>query len=64
MAMFDWINSDMNCGIPKFKKYANTMLNPVTDILNSVIYITNGFTEDCNNKTKVCIWLQKFQLFS
>ena len=53
-AFSDWINSALDCGIPQFKKCANTMINWLPGILNSFSStITNGFTEDCNNMIKV-----------
>ena len=52
-AFSDWINSALDCGIPQFKKCANTMINWLPGILNSFSSaITNGFTEGCNNKIK------------
>ena len=53
-AMSEWINSALDCGLPRFKKCAETMINWLTGILNSFsIPVTNGFTEGCNNKIKV-----------
>ena len=53
-ALSDWINSAYDCGIERFKKCAQTMINWITGILNSFSSpITNGFTEGCNNKIKV-----------
>ena len=53
-AMSEWIDSALDCGLPRFKKCANTMINWITGILNSFSYpVTNGFTEGCNNKIKV-----------
>ena len=53
-AMSDWIDSALDCGLPRFKKCAETMINWLTGILNSFsIPVTNGFTEGCNNKIKV-----------
>ena len=53
-AFSNWINSALDCGIPQFKKCANTMINWLPGILNSFSStITNGFTEGCNNKIKV-----------
>ena len=54
IAISEWINSALDCGIPQFEKCANTMLNWLSGILNSFSSpITNGFTEGCNNKIKV-----------
>lgn len=53
-AMSEWIDSALDCGLPRFKKCANTMINWLTGILNSFSNpATNGFTEGCNNKIKV-----------
>lgn len=53
-AMSEWIDSALDCGLPRFNKCANTMINWLTGILNSFSNpITNGFTEGCNNKIKV-----------
>ena len=53
-AMSEWIDSALDCGLPRFKKCANTMINWLNGILNSFSNpITNGFTEGCNNKIKV-----------
>lgn len=53
-AMSEWIDSALDCGLPRFKKCAETMINWLTGILNSFsIPVTNGFTEGCNNKIKV-----------
>lgn len=53
-AMSNWINSALDCGLPRFKKCAETMVNWLTGILNSFSNsVTNGFTEGCNNKIKV-----------
>ena len=53
-AFSDLINSALDCGIPQFKKCANTMINWLLGILNSFSSaITNEFTEGCNNKIKV-----------
>ena len=53
-AMSEWINSALDCGLPRFKKCAETMINWITGILNSFSTpVTNGFTEGCNNKIKV-----------
>ncbi len=50
----EWIRNAENCGIPQFEKCAQTILNWHVGILNSFdSYITNGFTEGCNNKIKV-----------
>lgn len=54
MAMSEWIDSALDCGLPRFKKCAETMINWLTGILNSFSNpVTNGFTEGCNNKIKV-----------
>ena len=54
LALSDWIHSAYDCGIERFKKCAQTMINWSTGILNSFSYpVTNGFTEGCNNKIKV-----------
>lgn len=53
-AMSEWIDSALDCGLPRFKKCAETMINWLTGILNSFSNpVTNGFTEGCNNKIKV-----------
>ena len=53
-ALSDWIDSALICGIDRFKKCAQTMINWITGILNSFSTpVTNGFTEGCNNKIKV-----------
>ena len=53
-ALSEWINCAFDCGIDRFKKCAQTMINWMTGILNSFsTSVTNGFTEDCNNKIKV-----------
>ena len=53
-ALSDWINSAYDCGIERFKKCAQAMINWSTGILNSFSCpVTNGFTEGCNNKIKV-----------
>ena len=53
-ALSEWINCAFDCGIDRFKKCAQTMINWMTGILNSFsIPVTNGFTEGCNNKIKV-----------
>ena len=53
-ALTDWIDSAYDCGIERFKKCAQTMINWITGILNSFSSpVTNGFTEGCNNKIKV-----------
>ena len=53
-AMSEWIDSALDCGLPRFKKCTNTMINWLNGILNSFSNpITNGFTEGCNNKIKV-----------
>ena len=53
-ALSDWIDSAYNCGIDRFQKCAQTMINWISGILNSFSSpITNGFTEGCNNKIKV-----------
>ena len=53
-AMSEWIDSAWDCGLPRFKKCAETMINWMTGILNSFSSpVTNGFTEGCNNKIKV-----------
>ena len=54
VALSDWIHSAYDCGIERFRKCAQTMINWSTGILNSFSSpITNGFTEGCNNKIKV-----------
>ena len=53
-AMSEWVDSALDCGLPRFKKCAETMINWMTGILNSFSTpVTNGFTEGCNNKIKV-----------
>ena len=53
-ALSDWIDSAYICGIDRFQKCAQTMINWISGILNSFSSpITNGFTEGCNNKIKV-----------
>lgn len=53
-ALSKWIDSAIICGIDRFKKCAQTMINWITGILNSFSApVTNGFTEGCNNKIKV-----------
>ena len=53
-ALSEWINCAFDCGIERFKKCAQTMINWMTGILNFFSNpITNGFTEGCNNKIKV-----------
>jgi transposase len=53
-ALSEWINCAFDCGIERFKKCAQTMINWMTGILNSFsTTVTNGFTEGCNNKIKV-----------
>lgn len=53
-AMKEWIDSALDCGLPRFKKCAETMVNWSNGILNSFSSpVTNGFTEGCNNKIKV-----------
>ena len=53
-ALSEWINCAFDCGIERFKKCAQTMINWMTGILNSFSNpVTNGFTEGCNNKIKV-----------
>ena len=53
-ALSDWIDSAYDCGIDRFQKCAQTMINWISGILNSFSSpITNGFTEGCNNKIKV-----------
>ncbi len=53
-ALSEWINCAFDCGIQRFKKSAQTMINWMSGILNSFSTpITNGFTEGCNNKIKV-----------
>ena len=53
-ALSEWINCAFDCGIERFKKCAQTMMNWINGILNSFSSpITNGFTEGCNNKIKV-----------
>ena len=53
-ALSEWINSACECGIERFQKCAQTMINWMTGILNSFSTpVTNGFTEGCNNKIKV-----------
>ena len=53
-ALSEWINCAFDCGIERFKKCAQTMINWMTGILNSFSTpVTNGFTEGCNNKIKV-----------
>ena len=53
-AMSEWIDSAWDCGLPRFKKCAETMINWLNGILNSFSNpVTNGFTEGCNNKIKV-----------
>ena len=53
-ALSEWINCAFDCGIERFKKCAQTMINWLTGILNSFsTTVTNGFTEGCNNKIKV-----------
>ena len=53
-ALSEWINCAFDCGIERFKKCAQTMINWMTGILNSFSTpVTNGFTEGCNNKFKV-----------
>ena len=53
-ALSEWINCAFDCGIDRFKKCAQTMINWMTGILNSFsTSVTNGFTEGCNNKIKV-----------
>lgn len=53
-ALSEWINCAYDCGIERFKKCAQTMINWMTGILNSFSTpVTNGFTEGCNNKIKV-----------
>ena len=52
-AMSEWIDSALDCGLPRFKKCAETMINWLTGILNSFsIPVTNGFTEGSNNRIK------------
>lgn len=54
VALSDWIHSAYDCGIERFRKCAQTMINWSTGILNSFSSpVTNGFTEGCNNKIKV-----------
>ena len=54
VALSDWIQSAYDCGIERFRKCAQTMINWSTGILNSFsCSVTNGFTEGCNNKIKV-----------
>lgn len=53
-AMSEWIDSAWDCGLPRFKRCAETMINWMTGILNSFSNpVTNGFAEGCNNKIKV-----------
>lgn len=53
-ALSEWINFAFDCGIERFKKCAQTMINWISGILNSFSTpVTNGFTEGCNNKIKV-----------
>lgn len=53
-ALSKWINCAFDCGIERFKKCAQTMINWISGILNSFSTpVTNGFTEGCNNKIKV-----------
>ncbi len=53
-AISEWIQNAENCGIPQFKKCAETMQNRYTGIVNSFsTNITNAFTEGYNNKIKV-----------
>ena len=53
-AMYEWIESAENCGLPDIEKCADTLQNWCTGILNSFsVPYTNGFTEGCNNKIKV-----------
>ena len=53
-ALSEWINCAFDCGIERFKKCAQTMINWISGILNSFSSpVTNGFTEGCNNKIKV-----------
>ena len=53
-ALSEWISCAFDCGIERFKKCAQTMINWMNGILNSFSSpITNGFTEGCNNKIKV-----------
>ena len=53
-ALSEWIYCAFDCGIERFKKCAQTMINWMTGILNSFSTpVTNGFTEGCNNKIKV-----------
>ena len=53
-AMLEWINCALDCGLPRFEKCAQTMINWLSGILNSFSTpVTNGFTEGCNNKIKV-----------
>ena len=53
-ALSRWIDSAFGCGIQRFQKCAQTMINWITGILNSFSApVTNGFTEGCNNKIKV-----------
>ena len=53
-ALSEWINCAFDCGIERFKKCAQTMINWMSGILNSFSTpVTNGFTEGCNNKIKV-----------
>ena len=54
IAMKEWIENAENCDIAQFEKCAQTMRNWYTGIINSFSSpITNGFTEECNNKIKV-----------
>lgn len=53
-ALSEWINCAFDCGIERFKKCAQTLINWISGILNSFSTpVTNGFTEGCNNKIKV-----------
>ncbi len=52
--MRKWIENAEYCGFPQFGKCAAAMQNWYTGIVNSLsMPITNGFTEECNNKIKV-----------
>lgn len=53
VALSSWIDSAYDCGIDRFRKCAQTMINRSTGVLNSFSCpVTNGFTEGCNNKIK------------
>ena len=60
-----WIHSVENTGFPEFKDCTTAFHNWFQEIMNALdVPWSNGFTEGCNNKTKVlkraCYGIQRF----